>query len=400
MTEAEIYAIPYVNTEIKPTKENPTFTDGIVEINPDYLDRGLILSKTYQKRYDPVKHIVVPESDTSESFEDLLFGFSTMPIRSPQDRRALVTNTTAISDDEINDNKSVIILETTRGLADPWPELIAKYDLVVIYGKPAKVSNGTLEPIETYEDFDVLHYGEHKIAYRDTVVYMGDPDEVPDCMLKLILSKFECLKVKDSVLETMSIYDLTPKLSQLEREVRSLTEHIEQIRQSLVESFKNLNKAKAQVRAYEAADLKSTRNLDIEMRDIRKIADISAAYWIPGGVCFLTNPIKWMSPDNVEYTFGRYFVEYSDLKLTMTNLDYKDGSKDHPHVNEGSPCQGDFTAILAELTAERRWYDVVTVLVKFLHSVNIADPWGRTYPRFKTTEEYNKLYGVSNEAQN
>jgi len=78
------------------------------------------------------------------------------------------------------------------------------------------------------------------------------------------------------------------------------------------------------------------------------------------------------------------------LKNRTRTLKYEGATWHHPHAKEGHICYGNISSNLGQLSAMRKWHDVVTLAVQFLKNCTAKDDqWGKL--GFKKWQEAGKL---------
>lgn len=105
-----------------------------------------------------------------------------------------------------------------------------------------------------------------------------------------------------------------------------------------------------------------------------------------------TNHITFTTPGNLVYDLGRYEIKIALLRgeIEFFNLskteEFIEEHGHHPHVLDDGPCFGEIKSAIPELLSKLMFPELVTVLIRFLRSVNLNDPAGANitrWPRLK-----------------
>lgn len=116
---------------------------------------------------------------------------------------------------------------------------------------------------------------------------------------------------------------------------------------------------------------------------IEKLPKIRNVSILNSTLYFESDPIvleAMVKEKKTRFDIGRVDVELNldTSEIRIFNLDRTAGGQQHPHVDgQGIPCFGEIKASLPELVAKKAIPEAVSVIIRFLWSINTADDWGK-----------------------
>lgn len=180
------------------------------------------------------------------------------------------------------------------------------------------------------------------------------------------------------------------------RQIQTIEDDINTYRLSLKRCYDNLFSKRRQVEE----DKKSIHNLiDKSIKDldqIIKLEKVSDIQIIDNKFHIFTNDIYIYNSKGKRYYGGKYKIVFdiftSDVRFFNLNNSRKGfwtAHDPHPHVNgeDGSPCLGNVTETIVELSSQAELYALVITFINFLESVNLEDPAGANIIRWDEVDE-------------
>jgi hypothetical protein len=128
-------------------------------------------------------------------------------------------------------------------------------------------------------------------------------------------------------------------------------------------------------------DNRSDDDLLTEYEAVLRHAHVDGIAWHGNDTLSVrTNDITLEHPDTGESTIvGRFRIEFKfgAQDITVHNLTNRRGIHDHPHVRNGSFCQGELKPTLMRLMAQRQVGAAINMTIAALEYCDPQDDWGR-----------------------
>lgn len=168
------------------------------------------------------------------------------------------------------------------------------------------------------------------------------------------------------------VASLRSSIASLELDLRRWEESHRTAAVSLAESGRQLD---AMLSGEERDDEELRRKWDAIVRH----PSTSRATFEGSRIIIDTNDIDISNDDGETTLLGKIRITFntSTLAITLENLTNKIRNRDHPHVENGSPCWGSLNSTISQLASDMDIGGLYETILAYLGSYNPEDDWGR-----------------------
>lgn len=163
---------------------------------------------------------------------------------------------------------------------------------------------------------------------------------------------------------------LRADLQELPRQAARTTDRVREIQGQLVAALRDQQLAVLRqaepVRSEDELIAELVLKMEQEFANLSGSPDFESILFEGRSIVAVTRPIEITWRGNI-YSYGRYKLTCTTDAIQIFSVDRPlSGEKSHPHINGTSPCFGNMTQTMAKLLAERRYGELLPLLVIYL----------------------------------